>query len=199
MYVSRWNYDTWVNYDFFPSKEFPILVYFKETQVHTRTHALSRIPVRTRTRKGHSMPSHKVRSLLPAPPLLSLSLSLSLSRARARALFLSLARACVCARALSRALSPFRALSLSLFLPLALSLSRTRARSLWQTPEEKWGAGPGGLDKKGGGQVSSSLTRTSATPSSSRSPSMSPSLSPNLSPSLSPPWHKCPSFARGGG
>jgi hypothetical protein len=30
--ANRWNYDTWVNYDYFPSKEFPILVYFKETQ-----------------------------------------------------------------------------------------------------------------------------------------------------------------------
>ena len=28
----RWKYDTWVHYDFFPSKDFPILVYFKETQ-----------------------------------------------------------------------------------------------------------------------------------------------------------------------
>jgi len=30
--ANRWKYDTWVNYDFFPSKDFPILVYFKETQ-----------------------------------------------------------------------------------------------------------------------------------------------------------------------
>jgi NIMA (never in mitosis gene a)-related kinase len=30
--ANRWNYNTWVNYDYFPSKEFPILVYFKETQ-----------------------------------------------------------------------------------------------------------------------------------------------------------------------
>lgn len=29
---NRWRYDTFVNYDFFPSVNFPILVYFKETQ-----------------------------------------------------------------------------------------------------------------------------------------------------------------------
>lgn len=29
---NRWNYDTFVNWDFFPSIDFPILVYFKETQ-----------------------------------------------------------------------------------------------------------------------------------------------------------------------
>ena len=27
-----WRYDTFVNYDFFPAEQFPILVYFKETQ-----------------------------------------------------------------------------------------------------------------------------------------------------------------------
>lgn len=30
--ANRWTYESFVNYDFFPSKEFPILVYFKETQ-----------------------------------------------------------------------------------------------------------------------------------------------------------------------
>ncbi|EKX50489.1 hypothetical protein GUITHDRAFT_135155 [Guillardia theta CCMP2712] len=30
--ANRWKYPTWVNYDFFPSLEFPILVYFKENQ-----------------------------------------------------------------------------------------------------------------------------------------------------------------------
>ncbi|KAL9190216.1 hypothetical protein ACHAXT_007427 [Thalassiosira profunda] len=30
--ANRWRYDTFVNYDFFPSLAFPILVYFKETQ-----------------------------------------------------------------------------------------------------------------------------------------------------------------------
>lgn len=29
---NRWTYDSFVNWKFFPSKEFPILVYFKETQ-----------------------------------------------------------------------------------------------------------------------------------------------------------------------
>jgi len=29
---NRWAYKSFVNYDFFPSEEFPILVYFKETQ-----------------------------------------------------------------------------------------------------------------------------------------------------------------------
>jgi len=29
---NSWKYDTFVNYDFFPSRSFPILVYFKETQ-----------------------------------------------------------------------------------------------------------------------------------------------------------------------
>lgn len=29
---NRWKYDKFVNWKFFPSKEFPILVYFKETQ-----------------------------------------------------------------------------------------------------------------------------------------------------------------------
>lgn len=30
--ANRWTYDSFVNYDFFPSVEYPILVYFKETQ-----------------------------------------------------------------------------------------------------------------------------------------------------------------------
>ena len=30
--ANRWDYDTFVNYDFFPSVDYPILVYFKETQ-----------------------------------------------------------------------------------------------------------------------------------------------------------------------
>ena len=30
--ANRWAYDKFVNYDFFPSVDFPILVYFKETQ-----------------------------------------------------------------------------------------------------------------------------------------------------------------------
>lgn len=30
--ANRWNYDAFVNYDFFPSIDVPILVYFKETQ-----------------------------------------------------------------------------------------------------------------------------------------------------------------------
>jgi hypothetical protein len=30
--ANRWGYKSFVNYDFFPSKDFPILVYFKETQ-----------------------------------------------------------------------------------------------------------------------------------------------------------------------
>ena len=30
--ANRWAYSSFVNYDFFPSYEFPILVYFKETQ-----------------------------------------------------------------------------------------------------------------------------------------------------------------------
>jgi Protein of unknown function (DUF3119) len=29
---NSWQYKTFVNYDFLPSKDFPILVYFKETQ-----------------------------------------------------------------------------------------------------------------------------------------------------------------------
>jgi hypothetical protein len=29
---NRWKYDAFVNWEFFPSKDFPILVYFKETQ-----------------------------------------------------------------------------------------------------------------------------------------------------------------------
>ena len=29
---NKWAYDKFVNYDFFPSEAFPILVYFKETQ-----------------------------------------------------------------------------------------------------------------------------------------------------------------------
>ena len=29
---NSWTYDSFVNYDFFPSRSFPILVYFKETQ-----------------------------------------------------------------------------------------------------------------------------------------------------------------------
>lgn len=29
---NRWKYDTFVNYDFLPSEDFPILVYFRETQ-----------------------------------------------------------------------------------------------------------------------------------------------------------------------
>ena len=30
--ANRWAYSTFVNWDFYPSLEFPILVYFKETQ-----------------------------------------------------------------------------------------------------------------------------------------------------------------------
>mmetsp|Transcript_4046 Transcript_4046/g.5556 ORF Transcript_4046/g.5556 Transcript_4046/m.5556 type:complete len:92 (+) Transcript_4046:173-448(+) len=30
--ANRWTYDSFVNWDFFPSIKFPILVYFKETQ-----------------------------------------------------------------------------------------------------------------------------------------------------------------------
>ena len=30
--ANRWDYDQFVNYDFFPSADFPVLVYFKETQ-----------------------------------------------------------------------------------------------------------------------------------------------------------------------
>jgi hypothetical protein len=30
--VNRWNYDSIINYGFFPSLEFPVIVYFKETQ-----------------------------------------------------------------------------------------------------------------------------------------------------------------------
>ncbi len=30
--ANRWDYDTFVNWDFFPSVDYPILVYFKETQ-----------------------------------------------------------------------------------------------------------------------------------------------------------------------
>jgi NIMA (never in mitosis gene a)-related kinase len=30
--ANRWTYDSFVNWDFFPSEKFPILVYFKETQ-----------------------------------------------------------------------------------------------------------------------------------------------------------------------
>lgn len=30
--ANRWSYDSFVNYDFFPSAKYPILVYFKETQ-----------------------------------------------------------------------------------------------------------------------------------------------------------------------
>lgn len=29
---NRWKYDTFVNWDFLPSEEFPVLVYFRETQ-----------------------------------------------------------------------------------------------------------------------------------------------------------------------
>lgn len=29
---NRWSYDSFVNYDFFPSEQVPILIYFKETQ-----------------------------------------------------------------------------------------------------------------------------------------------------------------------
>lgn len=30
--ANRWDYDSFVNYDFFPSEKYPVLVYFKETQ-----------------------------------------------------------------------------------------------------------------------------------------------------------------------
>lgn len=29
---SRWRYDTWTNWEVYPSESFPILMYFKETQ-----------------------------------------------------------------------------------------------------------------------------------------------------------------------
>ena len=33
---NRWKYDTFVNWDFLPSEDFPILVYFRETQTPAR-------------------------------------------------------------------------------------------------------------------------------------------------------------------
>mmetsp|Transcript_8239 Transcript_8239/g.12159 ORF Transcript_8239/g.12159 Transcript_8239/m.12159 type:complete len:251 (-) Transcript_8239:253-1005(-) len=33
--ANRWDYDSFVNFDFFPSAKYPILVYFKETQTPT--------------------------------------------------------------------------------------------------------------------------------------------------------------------
>jgi len=35
--ANRWDYDTFVNYDFFPNEKFPVLVYFKETQTPTES------------------------------------------------------------------------------------------------------------------------------------------------------------------
>lgn len=29
---SRWNYDTWTNWEVYPNEQLPILMYFKETQ-----------------------------------------------------------------------------------------------------------------------------------------------------------------------
>jgi Protein of unknown function (DUF3119) len=54
---NSWKYNTFVNYDFLPSEEFPILVYFKETQTPKQNWVEVPIVVDKAAGQGHFFPA----------------------------------------------------------------------------------------------------------------------------------------------
>ena len=54
---NSWKYNTFVNYDFLPSEEFPILVYFKETQTPQENWVEVPIVVDQAAGQGHFFPA----------------------------------------------------------------------------------------------------------------------------------------------
>lgn len=54
---NSWKYNTFVNYDFLPSEEFPILVYFKETQTPKENWVEVPIVVDKAAGQGHFFPA----------------------------------------------------------------------------------------------------------------------------------------------
>ena len=52
-----WKYTSFVNYDFFPSESFPILVYFKETQTPKEFGMTGRASRQTARRRSRRVPS----------------------------------------------------------------------------------------------------------------------------------------------
>ena len=54
---NRWSYDSFVNYDFLPSKNFPILVYFKETQTPEASWVEAPIVVDSLKGQAHFFPA----------------------------------------------------------------------------------------------------------------------------------------------
>ena len=55
--ANSWKYDTFVNYDFLPSKSFPILVYFKETQTPVESRVDAPIIVDNALGQPHFFPA----------------------------------------------------------------------------------------------------------------------------------------------
>ena len=55
--ANSWRYDTFVNYDYLPSKSFPILVYFKETQTPTADRVDAPIIVDNAVGQPHFFPA----------------------------------------------------------------------------------------------------------------------------------------------
>jgi hypothetical protein len=55
--ANSWRYDSFVNYDFLPSKSFPILVYFKETQTPTESRVEAPIVVDAAIGQPHFFPA----------------------------------------------------------------------------------------------------------------------------------------------
>jgi hypothetical protein len=54
---NSWKYDTFVNYDFLPSRNFPILVYFKETQTPIENRVDAPIVVDNAVGQPHFFPA----------------------------------------------------------------------------------------------------------------------------------------------
>ena len=59
--ANSWRYDSFVNYDFLPSKNFPILVYFKETQTLTESRVDAPIVVDSAVGQPHFFPANRKR------------------------------------------------------------------------------------------------------------------------------------------
>lgn len=54
---NSWKYKSFVNYDFLPSEDFPILVYFKETQTDAAVRVEAPIVVDTLEGQAHFFPA----------------------------------------------------------------------------------------------------------------------------------------------